>query len=634
MFTDMVGYTALGQRNESLSLALVEEQRRLIRSILARHNGREIKTMGDAFLVEFPSALDSVRCAYDIQRATREFNISLPEEKRIHLRVGLHLGDVVESQGDISGDAVNVASRIEPLAEDGGVCLSRQVFDQVQNKFELPLTSLGPRALKNVSAPVEVYKVVVPWATEQAASPRRLDKTRVAILPLANISPDPADEYFADGLTEELIGTTSKIRELRVISHTSVMQYKGKSKPIPEIGRELNAGTVLEGSVRKMGKRIRVSIQMIEANNDEHLWAENYDMTLEDVFAIQSEIASKIAEELRIQLLDTDRRVLERRPTEDTQAYACFLQGRELRRRGGEGSLRGALELFQKAVELDPSFAKAYQCIADCYLWLGNSGYEPYQESIARAKVPLKRALDLDPSLAEAHSTLSLMLFNEDDAKGAESEARRAIELNPSLPEAYRQLADVEGLKGNADEVVRLVEACYRLDPVKSRYTADLGAAYFFTGREAEALEHWRKTAEFASAANYLVVAEYYVWKGDYRRARELHSTAEKLDPNNPWVMWVKGYIAAKTGDRETAKREIQAIEGSKAGAVGSSWVGFIYYALGDLDTYFDYQSRALDLHAIDYSHVMYCPLFAEGRADPRYKELVEKLRRMSGLAE
>jgi tetratricopeptide (TPR) repeat protein len=165
-------------------------------------------------------------------------------------------------------------------------------------------------------------------------------------------------------------------------------------------------------------------------------------------------------------------------------------------------------------------------------------------------------------------------------------------------------------------------------------YTAELGAAYFFTGREAEALEHWRKTAEVASAANYLVKAEYYLWKGDYERAKELHSTAEKLDPNNPWAMWVKGYIAAKTGDRETAKREIQAIEGSKAGAVGSSWVGFICYALGDLDSYFDYQARALDLHAIDVSHMMYCPLFAEGRADPRYKELIEKLRRMSGLAE
>ena len=223
MFTDMVGYTALGQRNESLSLALVEEQRKLIRPILSRHNGREIKTIGDSFLIDFRNALDAVRCAYDIQRATREFNISLPAEKRIHLRVGVHLGDVVESQGDISGDAVNVASRIEQLAEDGGVCITRQVYDHVLNKFELPLMSLGPKALKNVSALVEVYKMVMPWEEERAASRPILDKRRIAVLPFTNISPDPADEYFADGMTEELISTMSRISGMKVIARTSIM---------------------------------------------------------------------------------------------------------------------------------------------------------------------------------------------------------------------------------------------------------------------------------------------------------------------------------------------------------------------------------------------------------------------------
>jgi adenylate cyclase len=230
MFTDMAGYTALAQKNESLSLALVEEQKRLLRPVFNRHHGTEIKTMGDAFLVEFSNALDAVRCAYDVQRTSREFNISQPSEQRIILRIGLHLGDVVESKGDISGDTVNIASRIQSLAEDGGVSLTRQVYDQVQNKFDLPLKTLGTRSLKNVSVPIEVYKMVMPWEKEQKMIATQLDASRVAVLPFANMSPDPGDTYFADGITEEIISTLSGVSGLNVISRTSVMDTRGRQK--------------------------------------------------------------------------------------------------------------------------------------------------------------------------------------------------------------------------------------------------------------------------------------------------------------------------------------------------------------------------------------------------------------------
>ncbi len=328
MFTDIVGYTALGQKDESLSLVIVNEHRKLLRPIFARHDGREVKTMGDAFLVEFGSALDAVRCAYDIQRASREFNISLPDEKRIHLRVGVHLGDVVNDQGDISGDAVNVASRIEPLAEDGGVCLTRQVYDHVQNKFELPLASLGSKSLKNLAAPLEVYKMVMPWDEAKAIPSVRPDKTRIAILPFASISPDPEDAYFADGMTEELISTMSKISGLVVIARTSVMSYKGGQKKVSEIARELEVGTVLEGSVRKAGDRLRITLQLIDPQTSGHLWAESYDRELKDVFAVQSDISKTVAETLKVQLLSRERATFENKQPVNPDAHAFYLKGR------------------------------------------------------------------------------------------------------------------------------------------------------------------------------------------------------------------------------------------------------------------------------------------------------------------
>jgi len=373
MFTDMVGYTALGQRNESLSLALVDEQRKLIRPILARHSGREVKTIGDAFLVEFSSALDGVRCAYEIQRMIREANFSLPEDRRLHLRIGIHLGDVVESADDISGDAVNVASRIQPLADDGGVCLTRQVFDLVNHKMELEFSTLGPKSLKNVAEPIEVYRMQMPWAAGKThSSSDLLDKKRIAVLPFTNLSSDPEEGYFADGMTEELITSLSGVRQLTVIARTSVMGYKGTTKKVKEIGTELGVGTVLEGSVRKAGNRVRITAQLIDSGTEGHLWAQNYDRQLEDVFAIQSEIAEKVAGELKIRLVEAEKRVIERKATESTEAYTYYLRGRDLTGERTEPSLRQALGVFEKAITLDPSFAKAYAGMAECYMWLVN----------------------------------------------------------------------------------------------------------------------------------------------------------------------------------------------------------------------------------------------------------------------
>ncbi len=634
MFTDMVGYTALGQRNESLSLALVEEQRKLIRPILARHNGREVKMMGDAFLVEFGSALDAVRCAYEIQRATKEFNLPLAEDRRVHLRIGVHLGDVVESQGDVSGDAVNVASRIEPLAQDGGVCITRQVYDQVKGKVDIPLSSLGPKSLKNVAEPVEVYSMVLPWGDRVDATPVHLDRNRVAVLPFANMSPDPNDEYFADGMTEELIDRLAQVKQLKVIARTSVMSYKKKDKKAGEIAKELLVGTLVEGSVRKAGNRVRVTVQLIGAGTEEHLWSSHFDGSLDDIFAVQSEIAEKVAGELKVQLLQSEKHVLERKPTENMEAYGDFLRGRELYREGSELSLRQALKLYERAVELDPSFARAHVGVAECHQSLATSGYEPLDVMLPIVRASLKRALELDQDLAEAHASLAVLHYSEDDLPSTEAEAKRALELNPSLPEPYRILLEVAGIKGEPEEMVRLIETAYRLDPVRPAYIRLLGAAYFNTRREQNALEHWRKTGHLDPAGTYRNMVDYYLSKGDIAKARELHAKFEKLQPTHPWVTYMGGFIDAQAGEREKALTAIREIEDAKMGPVAYNFVAYVYLALGDMDRYFDNMNRAIEEHALIPTYAMYSLLLAKAREDLRYKVLVERLRRQMGLVE
>lgn len=255
MFTDMVGYTSLSQQDESLAMQLLEEHRKLVRPFFPKYNGTEIKTMGDAFLVEFASPLDALRCALEIQKSLHDLNAGRLADKRMLLRIGIHLGDVVHAENDVYGDAVNVASRIEPLASPEGICITGEVYRQVRNKFEFPLSSLGKKELKNVGEPTEVFSVVLPWEKEPS-NQEVLDQHRLAVLPLVSLSPDPDDEYFADGLTEELIARLSLLNGLEVIARTSVMNYKKKEKNVTQIGKELRAGMVLEGSVRKAGNRI------------------------------------------------------------------------------------------------------------------------------------------------------------------------------------------------------------------------------------------------------------------------------------------------------------------------------------------------------------------------------------------
>ena len=628
MFTDIVGFTALTQSDEAHSLQVLERHNRVLKPIFPKFRGREVKAMGDSFLVEFDSALDATTCAMEIQTFLHDYNISTRDEWKITLRIGIHLGDVVHKDGDVFGDAVNIASRLQPLAEPEGICVSDQVYGQVRNKIPQSLVKLEPRELKGVRFPVDVYRVIMPWEKAAPAvttgpaftSP---DRTRVAVLPLTNLSSNPEDGYFADGMTEEIITALSHVKELRVIARTSVMGYKGTTKKAEEIGAELGAGSILEGSVRKAGNRVRITAQLIAAITGDHMWAENYDRTLEDVFAIQSDIAEKVAGQLKVMLLGSEKQVIGRKPTENTEAYILFLQGREKLREQTKTSLNSAVELFKKATELDPSFAGAHNGIADCYRLLANDGYMTQEQALPRAELSVRKALDLDPGLAEAHATLAHIYFAEDHDFDCELEAKRALELNPSGPEAIEMIAHVALLQGNLDEGIRLFEAAYSLDPLRQWYAERLGLLYFYSGKGEKATEFWEKTSQFAPAGTYRNMTEYYITKGNYAKAKEIHSMAKRLDPTHSWLPWMEGFIAARTGDRERAFELIKKAE--------ENWtddslnvIAFIYYALGDMNAYFTYMKRASEQHVFRYIYYMYSPLFAEGRENPRYQEIME----------
>ena len=629
MFTDVVGYATLGQQNESLSLTLLDEQRKVIRRVIDDHNGREVKTFGDAFLIELPSALDAIRCAYDSQRAIREFNISKPEEKRIRLRIGLHLGDVVESQGDISGDAVNVASRIEPLAEAGGVCLTRQVYDQVNGKFELPLVSIGPKTLKSVGVPIEVFKMVMPWEKETTNEQTDNDVRRIAVLPFTNMSPDPSDEYFADGMTEELITSLSGVTGLIVIARTSIMKYKGGTKSASEIGRDLKVGTLVEGSVRKAGSRIRISVQLVNARNDGHIWAQNYDRQMNDIFEIQSDVARQVAKALQVRLLSSEQKRLDKLPTSNIEAYTLYLKGRHYTGKsfGDLESLKKAIAYYEEAIANDPNFALAYAYLAWSYNQLGFFGMRP-EEVGTKAREYAKKALSIDESLAEAHHALGRALRNFDwDFPGADREFERAIELNPGFAEAY--CAGAMGLLFDRrfDDAVAKVRYALELDPLSWDTGNYAGTVFLYAGLYDEAVEQFKRVLgdnpESAYPRNNLGLA--YIQKGMFEAGlREMKSAHS---PGNPIAGVDLAYALARSNRLDELRSFLHTLLAEvKTNPVLEAAVASAYANMQDADRALDWLERAYT-HRVPSLVSANCDFAYNGiREDPRFQQLMKKI--------
>lgn len=630
MFTDIVGYSSLTQKNERLALELLEEHRKMVRPIVARHNGREIKTMGDAFLIEFESALEATECAVDVQKTLHGYNEQSTTERCIHLRIGIHLGDVLRRQSDVLGDAVNIASRIEPLAEADGVCISQQVYDQVRNKIDYQIENLGPRQLKNIDFPIDVHRIL--WQKDETAKVS-LDRKRIAVLPFMNISPDPKDEYFADGLTEELIARLSTISGLRVIARTSVMRFRGATKSVGEIGKELKSGTVLEGSVRKAADRLRVTAQLIDATTEEHLWVQNYDRQLEDVFAIQTEVAENVADALKTQLLDDERRQLEKEPTGDMGAYTLYLKGRYYWNERNKESLEKAIKYFEGAIKRDPMFALAYSGIADTYTVLVDHGHLAPSEGYAKVRDAAIKALELNDTLAEAHTSLANILSFQWNWTQAEEEFAKALRANPNYATAHHWYSIHLIYLGRLDEALRELEIAKELDPLSPMILAYGGGVVYLYARQYDtALAELDKALQLApdfvpAHANRIDV---YLAKSMFKEAlAELQWVRPYYEPLSTKVKAEVGRYYAIAGRIEEAKRILRECEEAWANECSQDAnpqaLALIHLKLGNKDRAFEWLEKAFKAHTITPFEVKLSPFFDGLISDPRFDELLNE---------
>ncbi len=564
MFTDMVGYSALAQRDDKVALELLEEHRRLLREIFPQFHGTEIKTIGDAFLVEFGSALEAAQCAIEIQRTLAKRNHDVTSNRRIELKIGIHIGDVVHRDGDVYGDGVNIASRIEQLAGAGGICVSMDVERQIRNALEARFEKFGSADLKNIKLRMDLFRIILPWEKGAESPAKRTskkspllvptvilvilallagwwwmqrknqqsvaahavpaaptntpDQKSVAVLPFVNLSDDKGSEYFSDGVSEELLTVLQKIPGMHVAARTSAFSFKGKNATAQEIGQKLGVAHLVEGSVRKAGDSVRIAARLTRADTGEELWSENFTRNLKDVFAVQTELAETIVAQVRDRLtgaaagtadkqkIQAEVQAAEKGGTKNVEAHEYYLQGRFYENRHSEKSAREALAAYQHAVALDPGFALAWAGVAQTNLWLAafstEGGQKGFDAHLASARDAVARALSIEPDLPNGLLARATIETNFDfNWNAATQTVAKALALAPADPNIVIAAANLEIARGNMDRAINLYRKAVDLDPVNAQARAFLAFNLAATKRFAEARAEFPRVVELNPAA-------------------------------------------------------------------------------------------------------------------------------------
>jgi adenylate cyclase len=558
---DVVGYSRLMGENEAGTLEALKTARAdFVDGRIAQHQGRIVKLTGDGMLVEFPSVVNAVRCAAEIQRAMRDRNFDLPQDRRIEFRMGVNLGDVIVEGDDIFGDGVNVAARLESIAEPGGITVSHSVRDHVGNRLDLVFEDMGEQSLKNIAKPVRVYSIVLENAADQNLVSMKEERPSIAVLPFNNMSGDTEQEYFSDGITEDIITDLSKISGLFVVARHTAFTYKNKPVKVQQVGQELGVAFILEGSVRKAGARVRVTGQLVSSKDGGHVWAERFDRDLTDIFAIQDEITHAIVEQLKVKLLPQEKKSIGQVPTENIEAYTYYLRGRDFLHRRSKHYFQLARRMFARAVELDPNYARAYAGMADCDSYL----YMTYHMNVAMDGIlaTTEKALALDPKLAEAHASRGVALSAGQRYEEAQAEFEKALTLNPESFEAHYFYARSNFAQGKIEQAIAQFERAAEIRPDDYQIPCLLVGIYKSHGREQDAKDVARRGSELAErelarhpedSRPAQLGAGALLELGEKERAREWTARAMAIDPDDPVAQYNAACSYSRLGDTDLA---------------------------------------------------------------------------------
>jgi len=537
---DMVGYSRLMEVDERGTLARLRTHRiELIDPVIDKNSGRIVKTTGDGMLVEFQSVADAVRASIEIQDRMRRRNSDVAADRRIEFRIGINLGDIIFEDGDVFGDGVNIASRVEQLADVGGICLTAAVHNQVDGRVDAAFEDLGEKPLKNITRPVRVYRVML-GPDGQAEGRSAMDgwakrtgvvKPSIAVLPFANMSGDAEQDFFADGLTEDILTELSRRRELFVISRTSSFVYKGQAVNMREVAQKLGARYLVEGSVRKAGDRLRITVQLIDTATDVHIWAERYDRKLDDIFAVQDEITSAIVATLPARLEAAQHDQITRLKPASMVAYECALAAKVLHHKSTREDNAEALRMIDRALALDPDYAHAHAwrgCILG-QAW-GYGWVKDKDATFIEVKFELDRAIALDDNDADVHRILAAIAIVRNDMTRARYHQDRALTLNPNYDLVVVQMGELFTWLGQADEGVDWIRRAMKLNPHHpARFWAHLGRAHFVGRQYAQAIEAFMHTTSLDTQQHGFLAASY-AWLGDATAAAAHVARMRELD--------------------------------------------------------------------------------------------------------